>query len=288
MKGSADARVAHARAHIAMLVAQEKPLHPDPAYLKPSTLHSMTPQHRERVVRYINELAEDFGLLEQTGGLACNYFDRYVATLLRRGSVSKSMMQMVASTCLLISSKFFDRKLPPLSELEKVHNGTVTAQQFSDLEATILEVISWQLHVPMPHAFVQPLRALLPDAPSGTVIDDRMIFFIDLSVYGYELLQYSPAEISAGSLLAAWQFSSEDEAVKTFIGPLAWGCCTAERRLLDCANALIQYYQACFPEDAKTREQNNFIPIPENACEDGEGEKQREEAASPVSIDAMF
>jgi len=286
MKGSADARVAHARAHIAMLVAQEKPLHPDPAYLKPSTLHSMTPHHRERVVKYINELAEDFGLLVQTGGLACNYFDRYLATLLARGPVSKSMMQMTASVCLLIASKFFDRKLPPLSELETVHSGTVTAQQFSDLENEILEAISWQLHVPMPHAFVQPLRALLPDSPCGTVIDERMQFFIDLSVYGYELLHYSPAEICSGSLLAAWRYSNEDDAVRHYIVPLAWGCGTIESRLSDCANALIHYYQVCFPEAAKSQGQNNiFIPIP---VKEVTKEEQREEAASPVSIDAKL
>ena len=46
-----------ARAHIAELVAQEQPVHPDPTYLKPSRLHGMTPLHRERVVKYINEVS---------------------------------------------------------------------------------------------------------------------------------------------------------------------------------------------------------------------------------------
>uniref|UniRef100_A0A7S2D9T7 Cyclin-like domain-containing protein n=1 Tax=Haptolina brevifila TaxID=156173 RepID=A0A7S2D9T7_9EUKA len=270
-------RAAH---QIATLLAQESPLHPNPTYLKPSPLHTMTPHHRERVVKYINELAEDFGLLVQTGGLACNYFDRYIATLLRKGPVSKSMMQMVASTCLLLAAKFFDRKLPPLSELETVHSGSVAAQQFADLEADILATINWQLHVPMPHAFVQPLRALLPDAPCHSVIDDRIQFFIDLSAYGYELLKYSPAEISAGALLAAWTFSDEAEAVQHYIAALAWGCCSKEKRLSDCANALIKYYQVCFPDAAKSHKQNNlFMPIPDKAQEE-----PRDGAASPDSI----
>ena len=32
-------------------------------------------------------------------------------------------IQMIASTCLLIAAKFIDRKLPPLTELAKVHRA---------------------------------------------------------------------------------------------------------------------------------------------------------------------
>ena len=179
----------------------------------------------------------------QTGGLACNYFDRYIATVLKRGNANKSLMQMIASTCLLIAAKFFDRKLPPLSELETVHSGSVTAAEFAALETEILEVLQWQLHVPMPHSFIAPLRQLLPDAPFGEVVEDRMQFFIDLSVYGYELLQYSAAEIAAGALLAAWNFSGEYVAVTRYLPQLAHNCCTVDARLSVCAKSLIDYYQ---------------------------------------------
>ncbi|NDC10379.1 MAG: hypothetical protein EBZ75_13775, partial [Oxalobacteraceae bacterium] len=54
--------------------------------------------------------------------MACNYFDRYILEALRAGPVSHHQMQMIATTCVLISAKFIDRKLPPLSELVKVHN----------------------------------------------------------------------------------------------------------------------------------------------------------------------
>jgi len=266
---------------ISTLIAQGKLLHPSPDYLQPSALHSMTPHHRERVVKYVNELAEDFGLLVQTGGLACNYFDRYIATVLKRGNANKSLMQMIASTCLLIAAKFFDRKLPPLSELETVHSGSVTAAEFAALETEILEVLQWQLHVPMPHSFIAPLRQLLPDAPFGEVVEDRMQFFIDLSVYGYELLQYSAAEIAAGALLAAWNFSGEYLAVTRYLPPLAHGCCTVDARLSACAKSLIDYYQVCFPDAAKTYYKSNlFAPIPAEESL----ECERAGAASPDSV----
>ena len=120
----------------------------------------------------------------QTGGIACNYFDRYIHIALRKGPISKRQMQMIASTCLLISAKFFDRKLPPLSELAIVHNHAVSVEQFMHQEMVILEALEWKLHVILPHALIEPLQVCLPDAPFDLAIDERITFFIDLSVYG--------------------------------------------------------------------------------------------------------
>ena len=62
----------------------------------------------------------------------------------------KRHIQMIASTWLLIAAKFFDRKLPPLSELVKVHHGQVHAHEFAELELRILDTLRWKLHVPLP------------------------------------------------------------------------------------------------------------------------------------------
>ena len=91
---------------------------------------------------------------------------------------------MIASTCLLIAAKFSDRKLPPLSELEKVHHGQCRAEDFAALELRILDRLQWKLLVPLPHAFIDHLRELCVDAPFTSSIEDRMLFFIDFSVYG--------------------------------------------------------------------------------------------------------
>ena len=48
--------VAVATKQISTLIAQGRPLHPNPDYLQPSAQHSMTPHHRERVVKYVNEV----------------------------------------------------------------------------------------------------------------------------------------------------------------------------------------------------------------------------------------
>ncbi len=211
-------------------------------------------------------MAEDFDLLVQTAGIACHYFDRYIPTVLAEGPVDKSTMQIIASTCLLIAAKFFDRKLPPLSELVIVHDHAVHGSVFAEQEANILTVLEWQLHVRMPHDFIDPLRRCLPDAPLDAGAHDRMMFFVDLSVYCYGMLHFSPVEILGGSLLTAWTFTKAHEAIAHFLPALASACCTSEPVLRACANELVRYYQVCFPEAAT---EHVFLPIaPETHLQD--------------------
>ncbi|KOO31961.1 cyclin b2 [Chrysochromulina tobinii] len=228
---------------MASLIAQAAPLRTDPELLIKLQAYNFDHRCREKVMMYINELSEDFGLLVQTSSMACNYFDRYILEALRAGPVSHHQMQMIATTCVLISAKFIDRKLPPLSELVKVHNQTATAEQFAALERVIVVALEWNLHVLLPQSFLKPLRATLPGAPFSRLDEQRTQFFMDLSVYDGHLLQYTPAEVCGGSLLAAWKFSSETEAIACFLPALAHSLHTTELRLKRCTNQLLRYYQ---------------------------------------------
>ena len=107
-----------------------------------------------------------------------------IAGALPAQTEGKRNIQMIASTCLLIAAKFSDRKLPPLSELQKVHHNQCGADDFAALELRILDGLHWKLLVPLPHAFIDQLRELCVDAPFSPTIEERVQFFIDLSTYG--------------------------------------------------------------------------------------------------------
>ena len=59
----------------------------------------------------------------------------------------------------------------------------------------------------------------------------------------YELLRHTPAEICAGSLLAAWRSTGLTGAIAQYLAPLAHGCSTTEVQLTVCANELLRYFQ---------------------------------------------
>ena len=73
-----------------------------------------------------------------------------------------------------------------------------------------------------------------------------------LTLAGYELLRYTPAEILGGSMLAAWKFSNESVACDYFLPAMADACATCEDSLQRCANELVEvYYLVCFPDAPK-------------------------------------
>jgi len=271
--------VAKAHERLRELSASAAQTAPSGSYLDSAASGSrplISERQREKVVKYVNELAEDFELCVQTGSLACNYFDRYLASLTSRMSIKppsdrssndkrfsdKRFIQMCASTCLLIAAKFSDRKLPPLSELEKVHHGRVKPDEFASLELDILQGLLWKLHVPLPHVFIEHLRALCPGSPFSAAVEDRANFFIDLSVYGYHFLNYTPAAIAAAAMLTAWKFSEEVESVSKHLRTLASAVTLEPHELTACVNHLVRYYGSCFPESAdKVQHAALFIPI---------------------------
>jgi len=270
---------------------------PDPHYLDPGYVGSghfllITERQREKVVKYINELAEDFELCVQTGGLACNYFDRYAASLTREpsrffGEKRHGHVQMIASTCLLLAAKFFDRRLPPLSELSKVHHGKVSPAEFATLELEILERLRWKLHTPLPHAFTQHMVKLCWSAPFTPTIEERMAFFMDLSVYGYRFLSYPPAAIAAASLITAWTFSEAVVAINGHVGMLADACDLPEEGLRECVKEMIRYYQMCFPDAAKhVVRAALFIPI-QTTREDSPATVSAEVADAAISPETV-
>ena len=82
---------------------------------------------------------------------------------------------------------------------------------------------------------------------------------------GYHFLTYSAASIAAAAILTAWKFSDAHECLPRFIHPLARAVNLEPRQLSACVNALVKYYQSCFPESREAAQQNLFTPI---SCED--------------------
>lgn len=203
------------------------------------------------MVKYIKQLSEEFHLFFETTGLACNYLDRYLTIMVTRANCSlKRQLRMIASVCVLLAAKFYDCQQPSVSALEEILR--VPADQLIAMECMLLDALGWALHVPLPHAVIEPLRAIVPTAPFDDSIDYSVATFIDNSLETYELLDFTIAEIAAGAILAAWKLCKYPEAVMRFLPTLARACTTFEHRLLTCSDTLLPGSQTHFPERAPT------------------------------------
>tara|TARA_X000001036_G_C20693184_1_gene810215 strand:+ start:407 stop:1663 length:1257 start_codon:yes stop_codon:yes gene_type:complete len=342
--------------HIAFLAEQAARTKPTPGYLDKQntvqvgavTLRRITVRQREKVVKYLGELADDFEFEVSVGTIAVNIFDRYLAhiytardkdpdagcrelaemscakktakrvadgeltqeqarsymlnvskddLLAERGEMMddgtaadahRSEVQMIATTCLLISAKFNSRKLPPLSELHKVHHGKVYPFEFADLELRMLKALDWNIHVITPKSFIFPILALCTEDLIDADVHERMEFFIDLSVYMYNLLPCPPAAVAAVSLLIAWKFSDFSEDYRVALCPPFFARVTgvATEELNNYGLLLMKFYREAFAskfeEDNETEKLKTVDKLIETEERQLELQKQMQHSLSTI------
>lgn len=162
----------------------------------------------------------------------------------------KRQMRMIASVCVLIAAKFYDCHQPSLQALGDML--MVPADQLAVMECMLLDALGWNLHVPLPHAIVKPLKVIVPTYPSDDSLEHSITVFIDNSLESYELLDFTIAEIAAGAMLAAWKSCACSETVMCSVPTLARACATVEYRLIACSDALVRGAEPQFPVNCAT------------------------------------
>jgi len=271
MASAEHRRVAELQVKIAGLHAGGSAVRADGTYLdKQSAEGTLQTRHRESVVSFIFELGEDFGLHAQAATLAVNYFDRYCASITRQGTaIPKDRVQLIAMTCLLMSAKFFDRRTPSIIDMCTISQSAYEESEFRALELEMLSRLQWLLLVPLPHAFCSMLlRALVPDASLGSKLAERSTFFVDLSVYDYKFLKYAPAVVAAAALRCASRFEARPEraAALAQLEPCCVKCDIETADVRKCADELMTYYIATFPDSPKPRDWS-FTPVVEDRAD---------------------
>ena len=120
--------------------------------------------------------------MTQTAGLAVTYFDRFLSKT--GGALAKQRVQLLALTCTLIASKFYDIGMTSFDDLCEVAGGKYTKAQLKEMELETLRVLGFELHAVTPHAALEQLAIAIEhtDEQSKSV-HEHAEFFIDMSYY---------------------------------------------------------------------------------------------------------
>ena len=187
----------------------------------------------------MHSLTEDFDLDVTVFCFAANYFDRYMYSKYIKQSPpdrnSLTTMQVIASTCVLIAAKFSSKRLPPISELQSVHNHNVPTSAFVQTEYDILQTLKWKLNTILPYTYLH-IICTVSNVPKNTAED--LAHFLKLGTYDYEMLQYSSSHIAASVILAAFR-AKDTMQILTIINPLARLCNLSPIQLTQCMDDLI-------------------------------------------------
>ncbi|XP_015521403.1 cyclin-A2 [Neodiprion pinetum] len=121
---------------------------PKPGYMKkqPDITYSM----RSILVDWLVEVAEEYRLHSETLYLAVSYIDRFLSYM----SVVRAKLQLVGTAAMFIAAKYEEIYPPDVGEFVYITDDTYTKKQVLRMEHLILRVLSFDLTVPTPLAFL--------------------------------------------------------------------------------------------------------------------------------------
>ncbi|XP_011501243.1 PREDICTED: cyclin-A1 [Ceratosolen solmsi marchali] len=168
---------------------------PKPGYMKkqPDINYSM----RTILVDWLVEVAEEYHLHTETLYLAVSYIDRFLSYM----SVVRAKLQLVGTAAMFIAAKYEEIYPPEVSEFVYITDDTYTKKQVIRMEHLILRVLSFDLIIPTPLAF------LMEYCLSNNLSEKTQylaMYLCELSLLEADpYLQYLPSHLAASAIALA-------------------------------------------------------------------------------------
>ncbi|KAL9227062.1 hypothetical protein vseg_002799 [Gypsophila vaccaria] len=156
----------------------------------------ITPQMRSILVNWLVEVHLKFDLMAETLYLAVALLDRYLSLV----SISKSELQLVGLTSLLLASKYEDFWHPRVKDLISISAESYTRKQILEMEKDILKQLKFRLNLPTAYVFM--LR-FLKASQSGKKLEHLAFYLIELCLVDYEALKFRPSLLCASAVYLA-------------------------------------------------------------------------------------
>lgn len=174
---------------------------PSPNYMSKQT--DINAKMREILIDWLVEVHLKFKLREETLHLTVNIIDRF----LERRAVSRTKLQLVGCTAMLIASKYEEIYAPEVRDFVYISDKAYTREQILAMESIMLNTLEFNLTVPSAHRFAQRFTKVASASPTLTNLTK---YFIELTLQDYKFLKYLPSTIAAGALYMALHTTKEN------------------------------------------------------------------------------
>ena len=181
---------------------------------------SIAPHMRKIVTDWMLEVCEDQNCQPEVFFLSVNYLDRFLSKV----NISKHQFQLVASTCLLLASKF-SQVLPLTTEQLVIYtDNSITTEELRLWEMHVLNTLQWELSSVTTHSFLEHFIPRL-DWKSKTNADRVERYAESIAAMAateYQFMLTNHSMIAAAALSAAVMEDTEDVAdVENMVKKLA-------------------------------------------------------------------
>ncbi|KAF2320994.1 hypothetical protein GH714_032509 [Hevea brasiliensis] len=158
----------------------------------------ITVKMREVLVDWLVEVAEEYKLVSDTLYLTVTYVDRFLSLQV----LSRSNLQLLGVSCMLIASKYEEINPPHVEDFCYITDNTYTKEEVVNMEKDVLKFLNYEMSTPTTKNF---LRILTKAAQENCKSPDLQFEFLscflgELSLLDYHCLRFLPSIIAASAV----------------------------------------------------------------------------------------
>lgn len=226
----------------------EKKYLPNSHYLEEQK--DITDQMRAILVDWLFDVHLKFRMERETLFLCVNIIDRYLS----KKRISRKKLQLLGVVALFIASKFEEIYIPSVRDLESICAFTYSSDDILKMERRVLTALEYGLVIVTPHQLVPTMMICTKAIPGNNAKTNRILhdvasFISEVTLLHYDLLKYTPSQISASSIFIASRIVFGDQF--TWDGVFKYYIGYQPQDIMDCINDIMKYVSKCFENNTK-------------------------------------
>eukprot|EP00794_Sanderia_malayensis_P009464 gene9464-10451_t len=163
---------------------------------------------RSILIDWLIQVHTRFGLLQETLYLTVHVIDRF----LERHVVSRSKLQLVGVSAMLLASKYEETYAPEIGDFVYISDNSYTKGQIRKMEQLVLKTLNFDLSNPFCLNFLRRYsKAAQANARQHTLAK----YFMELTLVDYKMARLFPSQIAAASLMLSGQILKNSKWTKT-------------------------------------------------------------------------
>jgi len=176
---------------------------PIPHYMKAQIDINST--MREILIDWLSEVHLKFKLRLETMYLAVNLMDRFLSVR----HVSKTKLQLVGCTALLIASKYEEIYPPEVRHFVYISDNAYVRSEILMMECIMLNTLGFNLTIPTALRFGQRFMKFVTPSGNPKTFKFLVLYLMELTLQSYEFLRFFPSMIAASAIYLALQIISD-------------------------------------------------------------------------------
>ena len=157
-----------------------------------------TPTMRGILVDWLVEVGEEYKLLPDTLHLSVSYIDRFLSV----NPVTKSRLQLLGVSSMLIASKYEEIDPPCVDDFCSITDHTYDKEEVVKMEADILQSLKFEMGNPTVNTFLRRFADVASDheMTPNSQIEFLSHYLAELSLLDYDCLRFLPSVVAASAV----------------------------------------------------------------------------------------